>query len=64
MVFKTEEEGNKCNRCEKSLKRWVDPGEIPEELQDLTFVEQMLLAIILPEMTIHRLSAGGQYGYT
>ena len=40
----------------------MDPGEIPDELQDLTEVEEMLIAQVFPVMSIYRLREG-QYRY-
>ncbi|CAG8503777.1 4193_t:CDS:2 [Paraglomus occultum] len=60
----------KCQRCysEKimpnkfSADNNMDPGDIPEELQDLTEIEEMLIARAFTVMSIYRLR-GGQYGY-
>ncbi|CAG8816966.1 1521_t:CDS:2, partial [Cetraspora pellucida] len=59
-----------CRRCysEKTLpKRFsadnnMDPGEVPEELQNLTDIEEMLIAQVFPVMSVYKLR-GGQYGY-
>ncbi|CAG8559029.1 9051_t:CDS:10, partial [Scutellospora calospora] len=59
-----------CYRCysEKtlpkkfSLENNMDPGEVPEELQGLTEIEEMLIAQVFPVMVVYRL-CGGQYGY-
>ena len=40
----------------------MDPGEVPEELQDLTEIEEMLIAKAFTVMSVYRLR-GGQYGY-
>ena len=40
----------------------MDPGEVPEELQDLTEIEEMLIAKVFTVMSVYRLR-GGQYGY-
>ena len=40
----------------------MDPGEVPDELQDLTEIEEMLIARVFPVMSIYRLR-GGQHGY-
>ena len=40
----------------------MDPRDIPEELQDLTEIEEMLIARAFTVMSIYRL-CGGQYGY-
>jgi hypothetical protein len=59
-----------CHRChmEKSLfKKFsadnnMDPGEVPEELQDLTEIEEMLISKVFTVISIYRLR-GGQNGY-
>lgn len=59
-----------CRRChaEKaspkkfSAENNMDPGEVPDELQDLTEVEEMLIARVFPVMSVYRLR-GGQHGY-
>ena len=40
----------------------MDLGEIPNELQDFTEVEKMLIAQVFPVMLIYRLREE-QYGY-
>ena len=40
----------------------MDPGEVPNELQGLTEVEEMLIAQVFTVMSVYRLR-GGQYGY-
>ena len=40
----------------------MDPGEVPDELRDLTEVEEMLIARVFPVMSVYRLR-GGQHGY-
>jgi len=54
-----------CRRChyEKGLKLFsaennMDPGILPQELQDLTYVEQMLIAQIHPIVSCHILKGG------
>ncbi|CAG8777468.1 4428_t:CDS:1, partial [Gigaspora rosea] len=59
-----------CHRCytEKTLPKKfsfdnnIDPGEVPEELQELTEIEEMLIAQVFPVMVVYRLR-GGQHGY-
>ena len=58
-----------CRRCnkEKGTKKFskdnnMDPGEVPNELQGLTEVEEMLIAQVFTVMSVYRLR-GGQYGY-
>ena len=40
----------------------MDPGEVPQELKGLTMVEEMLIALACPIMTIWSLK-GGYMGY-
>src|SRR6266498_3565465 len=40
----------------------MDPEEVSDELQDLTEIEEMLIAQVFPVMSIYRLR-GGQHGY-
>ncbi|CAG8791829.1 22137_t:CDS:2, partial [Gigaspora margarita] len=40
----------------------MDPGEVPEELQGLTEIEEMLIVQVFPVMVVYRL-CGGQHGY-
>ena len=59
-----------CRRCytEKiepkkfSVRNNIDPGKVPDELQGLTEIEEMLIAQIFTVMMIYRLR-GGQNGY-
>ena len=58
-----------CKRCTKdpvtfSAENDMDPGPVPKELTGLTQVEQLLIAQIIPMMTIVRLPRGGQFGYS
>src|SRR6185436_3185858 len=53
--------------CETFPKKFssendMDPGEVPEELQGLTEIEEMLIARVFPVMSVYRLR-GGQHGY-
>lgn len=41
----------------------MDPGEVPPELQGLTYIEEMLIAQIHPVISIYRLK-GGQFGHS
>lgn len=44
----------------------MDPGFVPEELQNLTFIEQMLIARVQPVMRVYRITTRGipgQYFY-
>ncbi|CAG8753569.1 12071_t:CDS:1, partial [Rhizophagus irregularis] len=40
----------------------MNPGEVPDELQGFTEIEEMLIARIFPVMSVYRLR-GGQHGY-
>ena len=59
-----------CRRCYKeggTTKKFskdnnMDPGYVPEELQDLTEIEEMLIAQVFMVMSVYRLR-GGQLGY-
>ncbi len=59
-----------CHRChsEKSISKKfsvqnnIDPGEVPEELQNLTKIEEMLIAQIFPVISVYSLRRG-QYAY-
>ncbi|CAG8668030.1 15340_t:CDS:2 [Cetraspora pellucida] len=58
-----------CCRCSSeritpkrfSSENDMDPEEVPEELQNLTEIEEMLIAQVFPVMSVYRL-CGGQYG--
>ncbi|PKK57165.1 hypothetical protein RhiirC2_640207, partial [Rhizophagus irregularis] len=58
-----------CQHCykEKQPKKFskdnnMDPGEVPDQLRDLTEIEEILVAQIFPVMSVYRLR-GGQHGY-
>ncbi|RGB26573.1 hypothetical protein C1646_599356, partial [Rhizophagus diaphanus] len=40
----------------------MDPGEVPDELQNLTEIEEMLIVRVFPMMLVYRLR-GGQHEY-
>lgn len=40
----------------------MDPGPIPLELTDLTYIEQMLIAEVHPFVSFYKIR-GAQYGY-
>jgi len=40
----------------------MDPGEVPEELKELSEIEEMLIAQVFVVMSVYRLR-GGQNGY-
>jgi len=57
------------SRCIHSSKCWqfsssnnMDPGDVPEELKGLTFIEEQLIARVHPLISIFKLK-GLQYGY-
>ena len=59
----------KCRRCnaEKKPNKFsasnnMDPGDVPNELQGLTEIEEMLIAKVFTVMSVYKLR-GGQYGY-
>ena len=60
-----------CSRCVKdkksprkfSLENSMIPSSVPQELQDLTQIEEMLIACALPIMIIF-IKPGGQRGYS
>ena len=41
----------------------MDPGPLPQQLQGLTQVEEMLISAVMPVMCLYRLPLG-QYGYS
>ena len=59
-----------CTRCKRdkskcrlfSSENDMDPGNVPPELQELTEVEEMLIARAFPIMCVYR-KHGGQRGY-
>ncbi len=58
-----------CRRChkEKALKKFskdnnMDLGEVPDELQDLTEIEEMLIVQVFFVMSVYRLCRS-QHGY-
>jgi len=52
--------GKKCDDFSESNN--MDPGEVPDELNDLTFIEEQLIALIHPIVSYFKLK-GLQYGY-
>jgi len=59
-----------CTKCSKAPTKFtaannMDPGPVPEALQDLTTVEHMLIARVAPVMSVMRLSEyhGGQWRF-
>ena len=36
----------------------MDPGEVPDELQDLTEIEEMLIVQVFTVMSVYRLRGG------
>lgn len=56
-----------CNQCNKNpftltAKNNIDPGPVPDELTDLTYIEQMLIAQVHPIVSVFGLK-GGQYAH-
>lgn len=41
----------------------MDPGPVPPELQDLTYVEEQLIARVHPLISIFKLKGHTQFGY-
>ena len=58
-----------CHRDKQLPKKWsaangMQPdAQVPAELSDLSFLEEMLIARYLPCIYVCRLRGGGQYGY-
>lgn len=51
------------NKCwEYSSLNDMDPGEVPEELKGLTFIEEQVIARVHPMIMVYKLK-GHQYGY-
>ena len=42
-----------------SVENRMDPGNVPQELQHLTLVEQQLISRISPTISVHMLKHGG-----
>lgn len=62
--------GINCSTCSKTttIKKFtsennMDPGDVPEELQNLSYIEQMLIARVHPVMSLYRIK-GAQYAYS
>ena len=66
LQFKLSKDGC-CTRCLKdksaikmfSKENNMDPGDVPQELQGLTIVEQQLICRIAPAISLHLLKHGG-----
>ena len=61
---------NGCDGCKTSgnqqkfsVENNMDVGMIPDELRDLTYIEQMLIARCHPVVSLYRIN-GSQYGYS
>ena len=62
-----------CKNCRKCIEKstfnrftkqnYMDPGILPEELKGLSYVEEMLIALVHPVISVYRIK-GGQYGYS
>ncbi|KAK3922031.1 ATP-dependent DNA helicase [Frankliniella fusca] len=56
--------GCRGGRCRKfSADNLMYPGEVPAELQGLTYIEQQLIARVHPVVSVYKVR-GGQYGYS
>ena len=61
-----------CTRCHRersvthkfSAANGMLPDAVPEELSSLSFLEEMLISKVLPNIYVCRLRGGGQYGYS
>ncbi|CAG8759770.1 45000_t:CDS:2 [Gigaspora margarita] len=58
---------SECSTCKEyilsiTLVVGEYPGEVPEELQELTKIEEMFIAQVFPIMVVYRLQEG-QHGY-
>ena len=42
----------------------MDPGVVPQELGELTLVEEMVISLIHPQIKVHRIKGSGQLRYT
>lgn len=66
-IVLTKGECKSCHRDRNSPKKFsaennMDPGEVPDELQDLSEIEKMLITRVFPVMSVYRLR-GGQHEY-
>ena len=68
--FKIDPRSLICSRCsrQRSFKKFsaengMIPDQVPPELKDLSFLEEMLISKQLAHMYISRLRTGGQFGY-
>ncbi|KAE8738768.1 hypothetical protein FOCC_FOCC015740 [Frankliniella occidentalis] len=62
--------GDDETKCLHKDKCWeycginnMDPGDVPIELQGLTFIEERLIARVHPLISVYMLTRNGQYGY-
>ena len=63
-------DGSVCSRCLRNVSEPklysegnnMDPGPVPQALQDLTQVEEMLISPVMPMMSVYQLPRG-QLGY-
>ena len=42
----------------------MDPGDVPQELAELTLVEEMVISLIHPQIKVHRIKGSGQLRYS
>lgn len=64
MKMATSENCERCYRDKQGIKMYskennMDPGKVPEELKDLTIIEQQLISRISPCINVHMLNHGG-----
>lgn len=72
LFFTKSVQNYKCASCKRSNTKFtsvnnMEPGHVPDELRDLTHVEQMLIARVNPVLRIYQLRAygsPGQYRYS
>ena len=67
LEMKMSRDKSMCHRCQQdknhvkmfSKENLMDPGYMPEELKDLTLVEQQLICRLAPAISLHMLKHGG-----
>lgn len=67
-TFKPANSQVKCQHSENICRLYsedndMDPMEVPPELQNLTYVEEQLIAKVHPLISIFKLKGNHQYGY-
>lgn len=58
---------NPCHKCQEYPQKFtvtnnMDPGDVPDELQDLTLIEQICITRVRPIISLYR-RQGAQYRY-